>query len=55
MFGFKRKVKKEPTVVEQRTAYKQVAVTPEAHAKLRALADKKGLSMIDTFSNLVGA
>jgi len=34
--------------------YRQVAVTPEAHAKLRLIADKLDRSIIDTVDKLVG-
>ncbi len=53
MFGFKKKGR--PTKrVEGRAVYKQVAVTPEAHKKLREIADKNDASIIDTVNVLVG-
>lgn len=53
MFGLKKKVITKQRV-EGRTIYKQVAVTPQAHAKLRQIADKADTSIIDTVDNLVG-
>lgn len=40
--------------VEGRTVYKQVAVTPEAHAKLRKLADHSNRTIIDTVDIVLG-
>lgn len=54
MFGLKKKMGRPPKQVGVRATYKPLAVTPEAHAKLRKLADQKHQSMIDTFSELVG-
>lgn len=34
--------------------YKQVAVTPEAHARIVELADKKGKTIVDTVDNIMG-
>lgn len=57
MFGLKKKTKKmgRPTKHQGvRATYKQVAVTPEAHARLRQLADSQNKSIIDTVNELVG-
>lgn len=53
MFGFRKKVS-QPKRTEGPATYKQVAVTPEAHARLRQIADKTNSSIIDTVSSLVG-
>lgn len=54
MLGFRKKMGRPTKRVEGRAVYKQVAVTPEAHAKLRSMADKSRASIIDTVDNLVG-
>lgn len=55
MFFFKKKKMGRPTKnIEGRAVYKQVAVTPAAHAKLKEIADKTGASIIDTVDNLLG-
>lgn len=54
MFSFKKKMGRPTKRVEGRAVYKQVAVTPEAHAKLREIADKASNSIIDTVDILVG-
>lgn len=37
-----------------RRHYKQMAISPEAHERITALADKKGISIIDTVDKLTG-
>lgn len=55
MFGLKKKrLGRPPKQHGVRATYKQVAVTPEAHAKLKQLADKRNKSIIDTVNELVG-
>lgn len=54
MFGLKKKMGRPPKKEGERATYKQVAVTPEAHAKLRQMTQKSGKSIIDTVSELVG-
>lgn len=34
--------------------YKQMAVSPEAHARIAAMAERKGKSIIDTVDKMVG-
>lgn len=46
--------KRKPAVYEGRRAYKQMAVTPEAHAKISALADKRNEAIIDIVDKIVG-
>lgn len=52
MLWFKKKTPVKQRIGER--VYKQVAVTPAAHARLRALADKTNSSIIDTVDVLVG-
>lgn len=54
MFGLKKKMGRPTKKPGVRASYRQVAVTPEAHAKLRQLADSKNKSIIDTVNELVG-
>lgn len=54
MLGFRKKIGRPPKQVGARATYRQVAVTPEAHAKLRELADKRNSTIIDTFDDLIG-
>lgn len=54
MFGLKKKMGRPTKRVEGRAVYKQVAVTPQAHAKISQLADKSNKSIIDTVDVLVG-
>lgn len=55
MFGFKSKKVGRPLKNEGRRAtYRQVAVSPQAHAKLVQMADRRNKSIIDTVSELVG-
>ena len=54
MFGLKKKMGRPTKRAEGRAVYRQVAVTPEAHAKLRKIADKNRSSIIDTVDVLVG-
>lgn len=52
---FKKQRKSES--IQTRTGarqYRQVAITPAAHAKLRLIADKIDKSIIDTVDQLVG-
>lgn len=52
---FKRN-NKEVTAIQTKTTtrqYRQVAVTPAAHAKLRLIAEKMDKSIIDTVDYLV--
>lgn len=35
-------------------SYKQVAITPEAHARIVELADKRGDSIINTVDKIMG-
>lgn len=51
--GVKR-VRRSRKRMPGRQVYKQVAVTPEAHAKLRRIADKKDKSIIDTVDLVLG-
>lgn len=37
-----------------RREYRQMAITPEAHARIVALADRSGNSIIDTVDNIMG-
>lgn len=53
MFGLRKKVSTAKRHTGQ-SVYRQVAVTPAAHAKLKQIADKTNSSIIDTVSNLVG-
>ncbi len=53
MFGFRKKV----STAKRNTGhsvYRQVAVTPAAHAKLKEIADKTNSTIIDTVNVLVG-
>ena len=54
MFSLKKKMGRPLKKEGVRATYRQVAVTPAAHAKLRELADKKNKSIIDTVDKLVG-
>lgn len=55
MFGFtKKRMGRPPKQQGERASYKQVAVSPQAHAKLRQMADRRNKSIIDTVSELVG-
>jgi hypothetical protein len=47
-FWSKRQEERGPRV------YKQMAITPEAHARIVARADKRGDSIIDYVDKLVG-
>lgn len=51
----KQPVKRAPRRYGVHTKYKQVAVTPRAHAKLRKMADKQNKTMVELFSSLVEA
>ena len=53
MFGFTREHNHHVRRYDGRAAYKQVAVTPEAHAKLKKLAEKQHSSIIDTFDRII--
>lgn len=50
----KKKMGRPPKKAGERATYKQVAVSPEAHTKLKQLADKNNKSIIDTVNELVG-
>lgn len=54
MFGFKKKMGRPPKNFGERATYKQVAVTPQAHSKLREIADRRNTTIIDTVNELVG-
>lgn len=54
-FKKKQKVKHAPRVRGQHRTYKMISVTPEAHSKLKKLARKERKTMVETFSDLVGA
>lgn len=51
---FRRKTKEQPKSYHGKNRYKQVAVTPAAHAKLISFADKNDTTIIDTVDQLVG-
>lgn len=53
MFNFWRR-HNEDTTQDGRRTYKQMAVTPEAHARIVELADKHGDSIIDTVDKIMG-
>lgn len=52
MFKFWHRHQESPR--DGRRTYKQMAVTPEAHARIVEIADKHGESIIDTVDKLVG-
>lgn len=55
MFGLrKKKIVHTVKNYSERATYKQVAVTPAAHTKLREIADRTNASIIDTVDHLVG-
>lgn len=54
MFGLKRKLGRPPKQYGERATYKQVAVSPRAHARLSAMADRNNSTIIDTVNKLVG-
>lgn len=57
MFSFLKKKKSKTTSIQTRTGvrqYRQVAVTPAAHAKLTKLARSTDRSIIDTVDDIVG-
>lgn len=51
MFSFWRK---KPIERDGPRTYKQMAITPEAHARIVARADRRGDSIIDYVDKLVG-
>jgi hypothetical protein len=52
---FKRKSKSQPVQVKTGVRqYRQVAVTPQAHAKLHEISSQRNRSIIDTVDHLVG-
>lgn len=53
MFGFTKSAN-TPRRVEGRATYRQVAVTPEAHKKLKEIADKRNATIVDTVDRIVG-
>lgn len=53
MFNFLRRHREEEPH-EGRREYKQMAVSPAAHARIVDLADKRGKSIIDTVDKLMG-
>jgi len=54
MFSLKKRMGRPPKNYGERATYRQVAVTPQAHARLCQIADKRNQSIIDTVSQLVG-
>lgn len=55
MFGIKnRQMGRPPKVFGERASYKQVAITPKAHAKLSDMAKKNNKSIIETVNRLLG-
>jgi len=54
MFSLRKKRREVPKQYGIRAAYRQVAVRPEAHKKLQEIADRKDMSIVDAFSELVG-
>lgn len=54
MFGLKRNKSTTSTqFAGERASYKQVAVTPKAHARLVELAGKRNKSIIETVNDLL--
>lgn len=51
----KQPVKRAPRKYGVYTKYKQVCVTPRAHAKLRKMAEKQNKTMVEMFSNIIEA
>lgn len=54
MDGQKRKIGRPTKRPGMKAEYRQVAVTPEAHTKLKVIADQTGETIIDTIDKLVG-
>lgn len=53
MLKEKRRVGRPTKVPGLKATYRQVAVTPKAHAKLRELSIKNNMSIIDTIDQLL--
>ncbi len=52
---FKKKSKSQPVTTKTGVRqYRQVAVTPQAHAKLHEISSLRNRSIIDTVDHLVG-